>query len=210
VKDKIFDRALELGIIPVAVVKSEDKALALAKALLRGGIDLVEITLRTPCALNAIKLLCEKCPQIIAGAGTVLNAQMCNEAIDAGAKFIVSPGFGEDIAEVCENRDILYIPGCATPTEIMMALKCKINVVKYFPAKYNGGPAALKSIASAFPGVKFIPTGGIGENDLDSYLGLDCVAAVGGSWLCSESEEETAALSAAALKAVSAVRGEHI
>ena len=128
----------------------------------------------------------EKFPDMNVGAGTVINGRQCVEALNAGAKFIVSPGLSVEVAEICKANDVPYYPGCVTPTEIMQALDLGITTVKFFPANVYGGLKALKALSAPFPQVKFIPTGGVNKENLDEFLAFDKVAAVGGSFFVEE------------------------
>lgn len=169
--------------IPLVVVKNTAEVEGVLGKLIEKGLNTAEITFRTACAEEAIKLACEKFPGMNIGAGTVINAAQCAKAIAAGAKFIVSPGLNAETAEICKKSDIPYYPGCVTPTEIMEALELGISTVKFFPANVYGGVKALKALAGPFPQVKFIPTGGVNKENEDEYLSLPNVYAVGGSYL---------------------------
>lgn len=186
----VLERIEAVRLVPVVVLNRIEDALPDVGALIRGGLPVAEITFRTQCAAEAIKLLNEKDPQILLGAGTVINAEQCRAAIDCGAKFIVGPGLSEGVAKVCAERGILYIPGVATPTEIIRALELGLNVVKFFPASNYGGLKAIKAIAAAFPAVRFMPTGGINEENVAEYLSFDRVIACGGSWMIKGTPDE--------------------
>lgn len=173
-------------LIPVVVIKELSETEKVMKALRNHGINCAEITFRTACAAEAIALACEKFPDMNVGAGTVINGQQCEAALQAGAKFIVSPGLSVDVAKICKFRGVPYYPGCVTPTEIMQAIELGINVVKFFPANVYGGLKALKALAAPFPQIKFIPTGGVDRNNLDEFLAFDKVFAVGGSFMVKE------------------------
>ena len=176
--------------IPVVVIKelSEvDKILAALKAI---GISCAEITFRTACAADAIKMACEKYPEMNIGAGTVINEKQCKDALKAGATFIVSPGLSVGVAKVCKKKNIPYYPGCVTPTEIMQALELGITTVKFFPANVYGGLSALKALSAPFPQVKFIPTGGVDRSNIDEFLAFDKIAAIGGSFFVKEALEK--------------------
>ncbi|MCQ2428290.1 MAG: bifunctional 4-hydroxy-2-oxoglutarate aldolase/2-dehydro-3-deoxy-phosphogluconate aldolase [Clostridia bacterium] len=178
------DSFKKAGVIPVVVINNADDAVPTAKALLAGGINVMEITLRTPAAIDAIGRVSRECPDMITGAGTVLNAEQCRAAIAAGAEFIVSPGLSAGVVEEAKKSDVPVIPGCVTPTEIMAALDMGIKTVKFFPAQVYGGLSAMKALAAPFGGVKFIPTGGVNADNLSEYLAAPFIEAVGGSWLC--------------------------
>lgn len=170
-------------IVPVVVLKELKDTIPTLTALLNGGISCAEITFRTACAKDAIALATKQMPNMFVGAGTVINAEQCRQAISAGAKFIVSPGFSMGAFEVCKEFDIPYIPGVVTPTEIINAKECGLSILKFFPAGVFGGAKALKALSSAFPDVKFLPTGGVDENNLKEFMSLPCVVAIGGSFM---------------------------
>lgn len=173
-------------LIPVVVIKNLNDTEKILTALKKDGINCAEITFRTACAKDAIALAVEKFPDMNVGAGTVINGRQCVEALNAGAKFIVSPGLSVEVAEICKANDVPYYPGCVTPTEIMQALDLGITTVKFFPANVYGGLKAMKALSAPFPQVKFIPTGGVNRENLDEFLAFDKVAAVGGSFFVEE------------------------
>lgn len=175
--------------IPVVVIKELAEVDKILPALKANDINCAEITFRTSCAAEAIKLANEKYPEMNIGAGTVINAKQCKDALKAGAKFIVSPGLSVGVAKVCKKNNIPYYPGCVTPTEIMQALELGITTVKFFPANVYGGLSALKALAAPFPQIKFIPTGGVDRSNIDEFLAFDKVAAIGGSFFVKESLE---------------------
>ncbi len=176
--------------IPVVVIKELSEVDKILPALKKQGINCAEITFRTECAKDAIKLASEKYPEMNIGAGTVINAKQCKDAIKAGAKFIVSPGLSQGAARVCKKNGITYYPGCVTPTEIIKALELGITTVKFFPANIYGGLSALKALSAPFPQVKFIPTGGVDRGNIDEFLQFDKVAAIGGSFFVKEALEK--------------------
>lgn len=180
----LLDKARKTGIVPVVVIKDVKDAVPTAKALLEGGIDFMEITFRTDAAAESIRQVAEQVPEMIVGAGTVVNMKQCLAAEEAGAKFIVSPGFNKEVVGYCVEKGLDIFPGVATPTEIMMGLEFGLKVLKFFPAKIYGGISALKAISGPFPDVSFIPTGGVGADNLADFAGLRNVCAVGGSWIC--------------------------
>lgn len=173
-------------LIPVVVIKNLEDTEKILTALKNDGINCAEITFRTACAKDAIALACEKFPDMNVGAGTVINGEQCVDALNAGAKFIVSPGLSVEVAEICKANGVPYYPGCVTPTEIIQALDMGITTVKFFPANVYGGLKALKALSAPFPQVKFIPTGGVNRENLDEFLAFDKVAAVGGSFFVEE------------------------
>lgn len=172
--------------LPVVVIKELGEVDRILPALKVHGINCAEITFRTACAEEAIKLACKKYPDMLVGAGTVINEEQCRAAICAGAGFIVSPGLSEKVALICREKEIPYYPGCVTPTEIMSAIELGLTTVKFFPANVYGGLEALKALSAPFPQIKFIPTGGIDRADIDEYLSFDKIAAVGGSFFVKE------------------------
>lgn len=170
-------------VIPVVVISDLEDTEKTLGSLRMGGINCAEITFRTPCAAEAIRLGLELYPDMNIGAGTVINAVQCRAALEAGAKFIVSPGFSDEVAAICRWENVTYYPGCVTPTEIMHAIDEGLEVVKFFPAGIYGGLAAIKALAAPFPQVKFIPTGGVSLSNLAEFLSCDRVFAVGGSFM---------------------------
>ncbi len=178
-----MDRVKQYRVVPVVVINTLEETVPTLKALCDGGLPIAEITFRTACAKEAIALGIQEFPDMLIGAGTVITAQQCNEAIDLGVKFIVGPGFQKDVSQVCKERGIPYFPGCVTPTEIIAALEDGWTTIKFFPANVYGGLKAMKSLAGPFPQIKFIPTGGVDATNLAEYLAWDKIEAVGGSWM---------------------------
>ena len=176
--------------IPVVVIKELSEVDKILPALKANGINCAEITFRTACAKEAIKMAVDKYPEMNIGAGTVINEKQCKDAIKAGATFIVSPGLSVGVAKVCKKKNVPYYPGCVTPTEIMQALDLGITTVKFFPANVYGGLTALKALSAPFPQVKFIPTGGVDRNNIDEFLAFDKIAAIGGSFFVKEALEK--------------------
>lgn len=170
-------------LIPVVVIKDVNETEKTLSALRAGGINCAEITFRTACAEEAIKLGIKLFPDMNIGAGTVINEEQAIRAVNAGAKFIVSPGLSEKVALYVRKQGIPYYPGCVTPTEIMKALDLGITTVKFFPANVYGGLKALKALSGPFPQVKFIPTGGVDLTNLKEFLEFDKIFAVGGSFM---------------------------
>ena len=167
--------------IPVVVIKELSETDKILTALKNYGIECAEITFRTACAKEAIEYAVKNYPDMQIGAGTVINAEQCEQAIKSGAKFIVSPGLSVSVNEVCKKYDIPYYPGCVTPTEIMQALELGITIVKFFPANVYGGLNAMKALSAPFPQVKFIPTGGVDSSNIDEYFAWEKIYAIGGS-----------------------------
>ena len=173
--------------IPVVVIKEISETDKILTALKNNSINTAEITFRTACAAEAIEYACKNYPDMSIGAGTVINAEQCEQALAAGAQFIVSPGLSVSVAKICNERNVPYYPGCVTPTEIMQALELGITTVKFFPANVYGGLKALKALSAPFPQVKFIPTGGVDRSNIDEFLAFDKIAAIGGSFFVKES-----------------------
>lgn len=177
-----LDQLRALVALPVVVADDPECGLPLRDALIRGGLPVAEVTLRTPAALDVIRVLAER-GDILVGAGTVLRPAQVDQAVDAGARFIVSPGLSHAVVERCRERDVLPLPGAVTATEVQAAVELGLETVKFFPAESAGGPRAITALAAPFAGISFVPTGGIDSANLDSYLALPSVAAVGGSWM---------------------------
>ena len=184
----VIDYIGYIGIVPVVVIENANDAVATAQALQAGGVNIMEITLRTPAGLESIRSVSKNCPDVIVGAGTVLSVDQGKQAINAGAKFIVSPGLDEPLVQWCLENSVLITPGCVTPTEITRALTYGLNVLKFFPANVYGGLAALKALSGPFGHVKFIPTGGINTENMVEYLASSSVHAIGGSWICEKAD----------------------
>lgn len=170
-------------ILPVAVFHNREEALAQLSALSFGNIPVAEITFRTPYAPEAISLCRERFPDLCVGAGSVATVEQAQLALGRGAQFLVSPGISEEISYLCRTHGVLYLPGAVTPTELMRARALGFSTVKFFPADVFGGTKALKALSAPFPGLGFVPTGGVNEENLVEYLALPCVEAVGGSWM---------------------------
>jgi 2-dehydro-3-deoxyphosphogluconate aldolase/(4S)-4-hydroxy-2-oxoglutarate aldolase len=179
-----LDTIAATRLLPVVVIDDALSAPPLAEALKRGGLPCAEITLRTPAAEDAIEALAAD-PEILVGAGTVLNAVQASRVIDLGAKFVVTPGFSLAVVRHCQARGVPVFPGIATATELMMALDAGIETVKFFPAERLGGIATLKALAQPFHMMRFIPTGGVSAANLADYLAHPAVPAAGGSWMVS-------------------------
>ena len=169
--------------IPVVVIKELSETDKILTALKNYGINCAEITFRTACAKDAIEYASKKYPDMLIGAGTVINKDQAVRAINAGAKFIVSPGLSKEVALYCKEIGVPYYPGCVTPTEIMEAISLGIDVIKFFPANVYGGLKALKALAGPFPQLKVIPTGGADLNNLKEFLDYEKIYAVGGSFM---------------------------
>ena len=179
-------------VVPVVVFNSIDEVRPKLRAMCAGGLPIAEITYRTACAGDAIQIAVKEFPEMLVGAGTVINAAQCREALNNGAKFIVSPGFSTEVAEICNAANVPYLGGCVTPTEIMTALSYGCDIIKFFPASNYGGLATMKALAAAFPAATFLPTGGISDKNLAEYLAWEKIFAVGGSWMMKGAPEEIA------------------
>ncbi len=179
-------------VVPVVVFNSLDEVRPKLAAMVKGGLPIAEITYRTACAGDAIKIAVEEFPEMLVGAGTVINKEQCEQAISYGAKFIVSPGFSEEVAAVCNEKNIPYLGGCVTPTEVMTAISYGCKIIKFFPCSNYGGLPTMKALAAAFPQVKFLPTGGISDVNLAEYLSWEKIFAVGGSWMMKGTPDEIA------------------
>ena len=183
-----LDRLRAAGVVPVVVLEKAGDAVPCAKAMLEGGIDVMEITFRTAAAPDAIRAVAKEVPDMLVGAGTVVNPEQCKTAVSCGAEFIVSPGYDEDTVAWCVENNIPVTPGCVTPTEIMAAKKHGLSVLKFFPANIYGGLNAMKALSGPFPEVRFIPTGGVSVENLETFLASPTVFAVGGSWVVPKKE----------------------
>ena len=179
----VMERIHKTYLVPVVVMEDAERAVDTAKALLQGGVDMMEITLRTSAGLDAIEKVSKGCPDILVGAGTVLSLEQCREAVARGARFIVSPGYDAEIVAWCQAHKIDVLPGCVTPSEITTARNAGLRVVKFFPASVYGGLNAIKALSGPFQDVKFVPTGGVGLENLEQFV-TPAVFAVGGGWLC--------------------------
>ena len=184
----VMERLRNSVVVPVVVLDKVEDAVPTAKALAAGGVDTMEITFRTACAPEAIRAVAENCPEVLVGAGTILNVEQAMLAVEMGAKFIVSPGFSSKVVGWCMDHNIPVVPGCVTPTEIMCALEYGLTMVKFFPANVYGGLNAMKNLAAPFVGLKFLPTGGVNTANIKEYWDAPFIHAVGGSWVCPKSE----------------------
>lgn len=173
-------------VVPVIVINKLEYAVPLAKALVAGGVRVLEVTLRTNCAADAIRAIAREVPEAIVGAGTVINPEQLKEVTEAGAQFAISPGLIEPLLAAAKKGPIPLIPGIATVSELMLGLDYGLREFKFFPAEASGGVKALKAIAGPFPQVRFCPTGGISPANYRDYLALDSVLCIGGSWLVPE------------------------
>jgi len=175
-------------IVPVVVIEDAKDAVPTAKALLAGGINTMEITLRTSAAMESIRRVSAECPDMIVGVGTVLNVDQAKAAVAAGARFVVSPGFDKKTVKWCISNNITVTPGCVTPTEIMAARNLGLRVVKFFPANVYGGLNAIKNLAAPFTDMQFLPTGGVNTDNISEFVESPAIFAVGGSWVCKKAD----------------------
>jgi 2-dehydro-3-deoxyphosphogluconate aldolase/(4S)-4-hydroxy-2-oxoglutarate aldolase len=206
-----LDRIATLGVLPVVVLDDVDAAPALGDALLVGGLPCAEITFRTSAAAGAIEMLAAD-SGLTVGAGTVLYPAQVDRAVESGAQFIVSPGFDADVVQRCNELDVAVIPGIATATEAMAALRAGLETVKLFPAQALGGLQMVRALAAPFPSLRFVPTGGVGPTELPQYIRHRAVLAVGGSWIAPRTLlnacefDEISRLAAEAVAAVASAR----
>jgi 2-dehydro-3-deoxyphosphogluconate aldolase/(4S)-4-hydroxy-2-oxoglutarate aldolase len=208
--DDTLDRLRTARVIPVVTIADAEAAVPLASALVRGGLPVIEITLRTPAGMDALRRVSASVPGALVGAGTVTTATACEAAIEGGARFVVSPGLVEEVVHVCRRRGVLALPGIATPTELLRALALGCETVKLFPASLMGGPAMVKALDALGTGACFVPTGGVSLATAGDYLSIRSVVAVGGSWMVPAdlvSAGDWPAIEALASEASSALQG---
>ncbi len=182
-QDKIIEILQISPIVPVVVIENIKDAVPLVQSLIEGGIHIIEVTLRSSCALEAIELIAKNVPKMRVGAGTILNPTQLEQAQNRGAEFLISPGLTIKLLEYAKKKDIPLIPGVSSSSEVMQALELGYSALKFFPAEYCGGVKLLNAFNGPFKGVKFCPTGGISADNMRSYLNLENVLCVGGSWL---------------------------
>lgn len=208
-----MEQVAACGIVPVVVLNKVEDAIPTAKALLAGGINVMEITFRTAAAAECIAKVAAEMPEMIVGAGTVANLEQLHKAVEAGAKFIVSPGSDEEIIKKAHELDVPIVPGVVTPTEIMVGLKLGVKVFKFFPAEAYGGLKTIKNLCGPFPQITFVPTGGISQANAEEYIKNPKISAVGGSWMVTAAMveagqfDEITAKSKAATDLVKQIRG---
>ena len=181
--NEVIQRIYEIGIIPVIAIDDAEKAVPLARALVKGGLPAAEVTFRTAAGEEAIRRIATEVPEMLVGAGTVLTKDQVDRALDAGAQFIVSPGFNPEITKYALSKGALMTPGTATPGEMEQAMELGLDVVKFFPAEQNGGVAKLKAVAGPYKTLKWMPTGGVNAKNLMDYLSFDQIVACGGTWM---------------------------
>lgn len=177
------EKIAEFGVVPVVVLEDVKDAKPLADALVKGGLPCAEVTFRTDAAEESIRIMTREYPDMLVGAGTVLTVEQVDKAVNAGAKFIVSPGFDEEIVDYCMENGIPVFPGCITPSEVAQAVKRGLRAVKFFPAEQFGGVNTIKALAAPYTTIKFMPTGGVNAGNLKDYLGCDKIVCCGGSWM---------------------------
>ncbi len=181
--NKVLEEFQKIGIIPVIALDHVEDAAPLAKALCDGGLPCAEVTFRTDAAEESIRIMSEQFPEMLVGAGTVLTTEQVDRAVNAGAKFIVSPGLNPKVVKYCVEKNIPITPGCSNPSDVEVAIELGLDVVKFFPAEAAGGLNMIKSMAAPYTKMKFMPTGGINAKNLTSYLDFKKIIACGGSWM---------------------------
>lgn len=181
--NQILEQLGTYGIVPVVVLQDAAKAEPLAEALCKGGLACAEVTFRTDAAEESIRIMSEKFPEMLVGAGTVLTIEQADRAVKAGAKFIVSPGLNPEVVKWCQAHEVPVIPGIVTPTEMEQAIGLGLTMVKFFPAEPAGGLPMIKAMAAPYTGMRFMPTGGINAANLEEYLSCDKILCCGGSWM---------------------------
>ena len=181
--NEVLEKLGQYGIVPVVVLNDSKDAAPLADALCDGGLACAEVTFRTEAAADSIRIMTEKHPEMMVGAGTVLTTKQVDEAVKAGARFIVSPGLNPTVVKYCIEKNIPITPGVATPSEMEQAIELGLNLVKFFPAEPSGGLAMINAVAAPYTMLKFMPTGGINPNNVKDYLNSDKIFACGGSWM---------------------------
>lgn len=184
--NKVLEEISKIGIVPVIALDDAKDAEPLAKALVEGGLPCAEVTFRTAAAEESIKIMSSKFPELLVGAGTVLTTEQVDRAVNAGAKFIVSPGLNPKVVKYCVDKGIPVTPGCANPSDVEQAIELGLDVVKFFPAEAAGGLNMIKSMAAPYVNMKFMPTGGINAKNVTSYLDFNKIIACGGSWMVSK------------------------
>jgi 2-dehydro-3-deoxyphosphogluconate aldolase / (4S)-4-hydroxy-2-oxoglutarate aldolase len=216
-QESILNRVAALGVVPVIAIDKIEAALPLADALLEGGLPVVEITFRTAAAAEVIRKIAQERPQLVVGAGTVLTPANLEAAKSSGAAFAVAPGLNPQIVKLAQQMGLPFVPGVATPSDIEQGLTLGCNLLKFFPAEALGGVSMIEALSAPYKhtGVRFMPTGGINTGNLESYLKLDTVAAVGGTWIAKKEDlavgkwDEVRQRCRAALEIVAKARGPH-
>ena len=186
--NEVLESCRKCGLVPVVVLEDKKDAVPLAKAMLAGGINTMEITFRTDAAEESIKAVGAEVPDMVVGAGTVRNLDECRRALAAGAKFIVSPALDTEVVQYCIEQDVPVLPGTVSPSEVNTARNMGLRLVKFFPAGVYGGLGAIRALHGPFPDMMFLPTGGVNTENMAEYLKQPYIPAVGGSWICPEKE----------------------
>ena len=181
--NKVLEEFSKIGIIPVIALDNVEDAAPLAKALCDGGLPCAEVTFRTAAAEESIRIMSEQFPEMLVGAGTVLTTEQVDRAVNAGAKFIVSPGLNPKVVKYCVEKGIPVTPGCSNPSDVEVAIELGLDVVKFFPAEQNGGVAKLKAVAGPYTNLRWMPTGGVNAKNLLDYLSFNKIIACGGTWM---------------------------
>ena len=181
--NEVLEKIQKIGIVPVVVLDDAKDAAPLAKALCEGGLPCAEVTFRTAAAEESIRIMAKEFPEMLVGAGTVLTTEQVDRAVNAGAKFIVSPGLNPTVVKYCVDKGIPVTPGTSNPSDVEMAISLGLDVVKFFPAEQAGGINMIKAMAAPYTQMKFMPTGGINPQNVREYLAYDRIAACGGSWM---------------------------
>ena len=181
--NEVLEKIQKIGIVPVVVLDDAKDAAPLAKALCEGGLPCAEVTFRTAAAEESIRIMAKEFPEMLVGAGTVLTTEQVDRAVNAGAKFIVSPGLNPEVVKYCVNKGIPVTPGTSNPSDVEMAISLGLDVVKFFPAEPSGGLNMIKAVAAPYTMLKFMPTGGLNPQNVTSYLQYDKIFACGGSWM---------------------------
>lgn len=208
-----YEQVEKTGVVPVVVLEKVEDAVPMASALVAGGLPAAEVTFRTAAAADCIHEMAEKCPDILVGAGTVVNLEQCKKAVDAGAKFIVSPGYDMDIIDWCLEHEVNLIPGGVTPVELTTLINLGFDITKFFPANLYGGLKAIEALAAVFVGHRFMPTGGVSPDNVRDFLGSKAILAAGGTWMVKPNLfadgdfSRVEALTAEAAAAVREIRG---
>lgn len=208
--NEVFQRIADLGIVPVIKIDRPEQAEPLANAFCAGGLPLMEVTFRTEHAAEAIRVISKRIPEMLVGAGTVITCEQVDRALEAGARFMVSPGLNEKVVRYCADKNVPIIPGCSNPSDVERAIECGLQTVKFFPAESLGGLNTIKAISAPYPQIKFVPTGGISVKNINEYLAYDKVLACGGSWLAPSdmlASGDFAGITAVVREAVSLVLG---
>jgi len=212
--NETLKRITEIGVVPVISISDVEKAVPLAKALIAGGLPCAEITFRTSEGEECIRRIAAQVPEVLLGAGTILSKDQAQRAKEAGAQFVVSPGFNPKVVKYCVKNEILMIPGCSTPTDMEAAMAFGLDTVKFYPAELAGGLPYIKACAAPYPGLKFMPSGGISAENIGKYMAFSKVIACGGSWMVSKDLidagkfDEITRVSKEAVKIVQDIRGQ--